>query len=168
MSPHASDILDPANWRSGLARAVLQVDKKPGPVLVCLTGPAGAGKTTLGREIRKLGLPGLSRRRLAVIDDGVMAIKVLGIFTRRIRGKYEGRDNLEPFARWLRGKSAVIYVAIRPWERVGHCDVLLRVHCSEVQREKRQDLRGKQYLLGVEQPPDGWVGAARVLDLTTG
>lgn len=168
MSGNPPTVLDPADWRAGLARAVLEVDKKLGPVLVCLTGPAGAGKTTLGRGIRKRGLPGISRRRLAVIDDGVMAMNVLGLFTRRIRDKSDRQDNLAPFARWLRGKSVVVYVAIRPWERVGRCDVLLRVHCSEAEREKRQGIRGKEYLAGVEQPPDGWVGAARVLDLTTG
>jgi hypothetical protein len=160
--------LSPADWRLGLAKACLELDKKLGPIMVCMTGPAGAGKTTLGREIRKKGLPGISRRRVAVIDDGVMAINVLGLFTRRIRDKGDCQDNLAPFARWLRGKSVVVYVAIRPWERVGRCDVLLRVHCSEAEREQRQAIRGKDYVLGVEQPPDGWVGVARILDLTTG
>jgi hypothetical protein len=168
MSDDSSSALNLAGWRCTLAEACRAVEGASGPVVVCLTGPAGAGKTTLGREIRKKGLPGYSRRGVMVIDDGVTTIPVLGFFQRRFHAKSDRRDNLAPFARWMAGKSVVVYVAIRPWERLDHCDVLLRVHCSAAAREKRQAQRGKGYLEGLVSPPDDWIGAARVVDLTTG
>jgi hypothetical protein len=160
--------LDPARWRAGLAEACRAVAKTSGPLMVCLAGPAGAGKTTLGREIRKRGLPGFPRREVALIDDGVMSVPLLGILTRRVRDKSGARDNLAAFARWTAGKSVVVYVAIRPWERLESCDVLLRVHCSESERAQRQSLRGKKYRSGAVDPPEDWAAGARVLELATG
>jgi len=160
--------LDPARWRDGLAEVCRAVAKTSGPLVVCLTGPAGAGKTTLGREIRKRGLPGFARGEVALIDDGVMSVPLLGIFTKRVRDKSGARDNLAAFARWTAGKSVVVYVAIRPWERLESCDVLLRVHCSEPERAQRQSLRGKKYRAGAVDSPEGWAAGARVLELATG
>lgn len=136
--------------------------------MVCLAGAPGAGKTTLGREIRKKGLPGYPSRAVALIDDGVMSVPFLGLFTRRFEAKGSTRDNLSPFARWTAGKSVVVYVAIRPWERLDACDVLLRVRCSDGERAHRQMLRGKKSRQSSVEPPDGWVGSARVLDFVTG
>ena len=135
---------------------------------VAVIGPSGAGKTTLGREIRKRGLPGYARRELALIDDGVMSVPFLGVFTRRVRDKSVDRDNLAAFSRWTAGKSVVVYVAIRPWERLDSCDVLLRVRCSEPERAQRQLIRGKKYREGAVDPPEGWAEGARVLELATG
>ncbi len=136
--------------------------------MVCLAGAPGAGKTTLGREIRKKGLPGYASRAVALIDDGVMSVPFLCLFTRRFEAKGAFRDNLAPFSRWTSGKSVVVYVAIRPWERLDSCDVLLRVHCSDEARARRQSLRGKKSRQSSVEPPEGWAASARILDLATG
>lgn len=168
MSSAKKPVLSSADWRHVLAEACRAEMRGPGPVMVCLTGPAGAGKTTLGHAIRKKGLPGIPRRRIAVIDDGVMSVDFLGFSAWRVRHKTGDRDNLAPFAPWLRGKTVVVFVAICPWERIDRCDVLMRVHCSGSERARRQSARGKKYTESVPVPPDGWIGAARVLELTTG
>jgi broad-specificity NMP kinase len=160
--------MDAASWRAVLAESCRAVGRKSGPVVVCLAGPPGAGKTTLGREIRKKSLPGFARHEVAVIDDGVISVPVLGFFTRRIEVKSGPRDNLTAFSRWTADKSVVICVAIRPWERLESCDILVRVRCGERERARRQLLRGKNYAEGSIEPPDGWIGSARVLDLVTG
>ena len=160
--------LDPVRWRAALAEVCRTTAKISGPLIVCLTGPAGAGKTTLGREIRKKGLPGYARGELALIDDGVMSVRLLGVLTRRVRDKSGIRDNLAAFSRWTAGKAVVVYVAIRPWDRLDSCDVCLRVRCSEEERAQRQSMRGKKHRAGAVDPPEGWLDGARVLDLVTG
>ena len=168
MDPVPSIILDPVRWRAGLAEVCRTLAKTGGPLIVCLTGPAGAGKTTLGREIRKKGLPGYARREIALIDDGVMSVPLLGILTRRVRDKSGTRDTLATFSQWTTGKAVVVYVAIRPWDRLDSCDILLRVRCSEEERAQRQSRRGKNYRAGAAEPPEDWLGGARVLEIATG
>jgi hypothetical protein len=168
MAAVPSITLDSTRWRAGLAEVCRAMAKTAGPLIVCLTGPAGAGKTTLGREIRKKGLPGYTRGELALIDDGVMSVSLLGILTRRVRDKSGTRDNLAAFSRWTTGKSVVVYVAIRPWDRLDSCDVLLRVRCTEQERARRQSIRGKNYRAGAVDPPEGWADGARVLEIVTG
>ena len=108
-----------------------------GRALLCLTGQTGAGKTTLGREIRRRGLPGFKPAEIAVIDDGVMTAPVFGLINRRVRRPCNGRDDLSPFEPYLREKKLVVYVAIRPEERISRCDVLLRLRCDDKERRER-------------------------------
>jgi len=168
MSSLPPPLLHPSRWRWDVAEACRAAGGKPAPVVVCLAGAPGSGKTTLGREIRKKGLPGYPSRAVALIDDGVMSVPFLGFFLRRFEAKGAARDNLAPFSRWTAGKSVVVYIAIRPWERLDACDVLLRVRCSDTERAQRQALRGKKSHRSSVEPPEGWVGSARVLDLVTG
>ncbi len=168
MSGPPPPLLDPSRWRWDVAEACRAAGRKSGPVVLCLAGAPGSGKTTLGREIRKKGLPGYPSRAVALIDDGVMSVPFLGFFTRRFEAKGATRDNLAPFSRWTAGKSVVVYVAIRPWERLDACDVLLRVRCSDTERAQRQSLRGKKSHQSSVEPPEGWAASARILDLATG
>jgi hypothetical protein len=168
MSGLPSPLLDPSRWRWDVAEACRAAGGKSGPVVLCLAGAPGSGKTTLGREIRKKGLPGYPSRAVALIDDGVMSVPFLGFFLRRFEAKGAVCDNLAPFSRWTAEKLVVVYVAIRPWERLDACDVLLRVRCSDTERAQRQALRGKKSHRSSVEPPEGWVGSARVLDLVTG
>jgi broad-specificity NMP kinase len=108
-----------------------------GRALLCLTGQTGAGKTTLGREIRRRGLPGFRPTEIAVIDDGVMTAPLFGFINRRVRLPCRERDDLSPFEPYLRGKKLVVYVAIRPEERISRCDVLLRLRCDDKARRER-------------------------------
>ena len=128
----------PASGWAGVGAGILR-DKstRKGRALLCLPGKAGAGKTTLGREIRRRGLPGFKPAEIAVIDDGVMTAPVFGLINRRVRRPCNGRDDLSPFEPYLREKKLVVYVAIRPEERISRCDVLLRLRCDDKERRER-------------------------------
>ena len=91
----------------------------------------------MGRELRRKGLPGFKPSEIAVIDDGVMTAPLFGLINRRIRFPCTGRDDLRPFEPYLRSKQVVVYVAIRPEDRVTRCDVLVRLRCSDDERRQR-------------------------------
>lgn len=135
--------------------------------MVCLAGPPSAGKSTLGSEIRRKGLPGIPKRRVAVIDDCVMSVSFLGVPLGRVRDRTKKRG-LAPFLPWLRGKHVVVFIGIRPWERIDRCDVLVRVHCPGTERERRQAMRGKTFSDTVTPPPAEWLDSARLLEVDTG
>lgn len=97
----------------------------------------------MGKLIRKKGLPGLPARKLAVIDDGVLAVPMLGFFTRRIKSKSREKDNLAPFAHYVRTKKVVVYVNSRPELRLEKCDVVLRLQLPEPVRQERLIHRDK-------------------------
>lgn len=167
MPPDSGNVLNPANWRSALADVCRQTRKEEKPIIVCLAGPPSAGKSTLGAEIRRKGLPGIAKKRVAVIDDCVMSVSFLGIPLGRIRDRTK-KLGLAPFLPWLRGKHFVIFIGIRPWERIERCDILVRVHCSGTVRERRQTLRGKTFSETVTPPPAEWLSSARLLEVDTG
>jgi len=167
VSSGSGNVLNAANWRSVLAEVCREERKEDVPVIVCLAGPPSAGKSTLGAEIRNKGLPGIPKRRVAVIDDCVMSVSFLGIPLGRVRDRTKKRG-LTPFLPWLRGKRVVVFIGIRPWERIDRCDILVRVHCSGTERERRQAVRGKTFSDKVTPPPAGWLSSARLLEVETG
>jgi hypothetical protein len=124
-------------WSETVAKVLQEKSAMKGRALLCLTGQTGAGKTTLGREIRRRGLPGFRPTEIAVIDDGVMTAPLFGFINRRVRLPCRERDDLSPFEPYLRGKKLVVYVAIRPEERISRCDVLLRLRCDDKARRER-------------------------------
>lgn len=126
-----------SDWTETVAKILQEKSARKGRALLCLTGQTGAGKTTLGREIRRRGLPGFKPAEIAVIDDGVMSAPVFGLINRRVRRPCNGRDDLSSFEPYLRGKRLVVYVAIRPEERLSRCDVLLRLRCDDKERRER-------------------------------
>jgi hypothetical protein len=126
-----------SDWSETVAKILQEKSAMKGRALLCLTGQTGAGKTTLGREIRRRGLPGFKPAEIAVIDDGVMTAPVFGLINRRVRRPCNGRDDLSPFEPYLREKKLVVYVAIRPEERISRCDVLLRLRCDDKERRER-------------------------------
>ncbi len=141
MPPPASApvTLQPETWEEALAdlcaRLIQEKEKKQ--ILLCITGKSGAGKSTLGKRIRKRGLPGIPPRKIGVIDDGILAVPLLGLFTRRIKSKARVKDDLAPFAHWLRKKNLVVYVNVTPHQRVTRCDVVLRLRLPEEERRRR-------------------------------
>jgi len=126
-----------SDWPGTVAKILREKSSIKGRALLCLTGQTGAGKTTLGREIRRRGLTGFKPAEIAVIDDGVMSAPIFGLINRRVRRPCKGRDELAPFESYLRGKRLVVYVAIRPEERISRCDVLLRLRCDDNKRRER-------------------------------
>ena len=167
MSRESGSALNLADWRRALAEACLGARNGDSPVVVCLAGPPGAGKSTLGAEIRRQGLPGIPKRRVAVIDDCVMSVSFLGLPLGRVRDRTK-KLGLAPFVPWLRGKHVVVFIGIRPWERIERCDILVRVQCSGGERERRQTARGKSFSGTVTPPPPGWLASARLLEVETG
>lgn len=129
--------LDAEGWPAILATYCQELFARQARVFLCITGKAGAGKSTLGRQLRKRGLPGISARQLAVIDDSVMFAPLLGILPRRVRFRSRERDELAPFLPYLGRKKLVIYVNAHPEIRLSRCDILLRVECAEEIRHER-------------------------------
>lgn len=144
------------------------LDKKSN-VLLCITGKSGAGKSTLGKLIRKQGLPGLPPRKIAVIDDGVLAVPLLGIFTRRIKSRSRERDNLAPFSHFLKNKKLVVYVNTKPERRLERCDAVLRLRLPEEIRERRLSERdhddGVRFRSTVHASDEVGIQADHVFDL---
>ncbi len=139
--PVAWELLDPGRWENDLAdrcRAMLASRDK---LVLCLTGKAGSGKSTLGRIVRKRGLPGIDRSSFLVIDDGVAHVKWLGIFPRRIRHRCREKDFLAPFAALFAGKRLLVYVNATPELRIDRCDMLVRLRCNDAQRLGRLQAR---------------------------
>lgn len=132
-------VLSPLVWQQTLRQTIVSLFQRDGKpqVLLCVTGKSGSGKSTLGRQIRKKGLPGISPRHIAVIDDGVLAVPLLFFFTRRIKSKTRERDDLAPFLPYLRKKKLVVYVNSKPELRLGRCDVVLRLQLPEEERQRR-------------------------------
>lgn len=125
------------NWEAELGGILSRRCAASGRALLCITGKAGAGKTTFARKLRLRGLPGFKPSQIAVIDDGVLSAPLFGLINRRIRFACEERDDLAPFEPHLRGKKIVVYVSIRPEERITRCDVLLRLRCRDEERRQR-------------------------------
>jgi len=156
-------------WREILARHLQETCEARGRTLLCLTGKAGSGKTTLARDLRRKGIPGFKPSEIAVIDDGVMTAPLFGLLNRRIRFPCKGRDDLAPFAPYLRGKKVVVYVAIQPEERLTACDILVRLRCAEDERRERlvsSRANGpERYEKSRQKPDDINLSAAAYFDL---
>lgn len=135
--PASGEVLTLDNWRATVGSLCQRLIVERGKVTICITGRTGSGKSTLGRAIRKKGLPGISPRWIAVLDDGVLSVKMLGIFNRRVRNRSDERDDLLPFHRYLKGKRMVVVVSTEPETRLTRCDVVLRLRCSDEERLER-------------------------------
>ena len=142
-SPAKPSMLSETDWSQTLASACQSVIKAKGRALLCLVGRPGSGKTTFGKHIRKQGLPGIPPSRIAVIDDGVLSVPLLGIFNRRVKHQSNERDELAPFQQHLRGKELLVYVSSRPERRLSACDLVVLVRCDEVERLRRLIERNK-------------------------
>lgn len=159
----------PGEWKQGLKRVLEGLMEEKGQVLLCVTGKSGSGKSTLGRQIRKVGLPGIPPKKIGVIDDGILAVPLLGIFTRRIKSKTRAQDNLTPFRHYLKNKRLVIYVNSKPELRVARCDVVLRLQLPEEERHQRllrRDHDGEQrFRKTVNSSDEVGIPADHVFDL---
>ncbi|GAA5145773.1 hypothetical protein GCM10023213_37850 [Prosthecobacter algae] len=67
----------------------------------------------------------------------MLAVPLLGIFTRRIKSKTRERDDLLPFHPYVQKKKLVVYVNCKPELRVAQCDVVLRLQLPEEERQRR-------------------------------
>ncbi len=159
-------------WRPELGRVCQEVWAARGRVVLCVTGRAGSGKSTLGRALRKQGLPGFSPRRVAVIDDGVLSVPVLGVFNRRVRHRSKERDELAPFTPHLRGKHLIVYVASHPEIRLSRCDAVLLLRCADDTRRTRlleREANGEhRFRVSLERPEDVVIAATHRFEMVTG
>jgi hypothetical protein len=161
--------LQPESWQAALAQVCTRRLQEKKQILLCITGKSGAGKSTLGKLIRKKGLPGLPPRKIGVIDDGVLAVPLLGIFTRRIKSRSRVQDDLAPFQYFLRHKKLVVYVNTQPERRVGRCDIVLRLRLPEDIRQQRLSDRdhdgGVRFRSTVHASDEVGIPADHVFDL---
>ncbi|MBX9731828.1 MAG: hypothetical protein K2X59_10910 [Sphingomonas sp.] len=135
--PPDSVLLNPETWRDTLGDACRALLSQQDRIVLCVTGSTGTGKTTLGRSLRKQGLPGIPARRVAVVDDGVLSHKVLGIWHRRIRFPAQTQDELAPFQPYLKRNHVLVYVNTNPGLRLSQCDIRLHLFCPEDLRRER-------------------------------
>jgi len=133
----AWEALAPEAWRGALADCCADLLAKRDKGVLCISGKAGSGKSTLGRLLRKQGLPGIAPGELLVIDDSMLHLKWFGIFPRRIKHRTKERDYLAPFAGFFADRRLLVYVNTHPEKRIERCDILLRLRCPEDQREGR-------------------------------
>lgn len=129
--------LTPDAWLDKLAGHCSALLAERDKCVLCISGKAGSGKSTLGRLLRKRGMPGISPAEMLVIDDSMLHLKWLGIFPRRIKHRAQERDFLAPFANFFTGRRLLVYVNTNPEKRIERCDILLRLRCPEEQREAR-------------------------------
>lgn len=115
-----------------------EVLKEKDTVLICITGQAGTGKSTLGKYFRKKGFGDFSKYQISVIDDGVMSLDTFYILNRRIKSKSNQKDDLKPFFELLpKRKKIIFYISQAPELRVAQTDILIKVTIDEQIREKR-------------------------------
>lgn len=126
-----------SDWSETLAKACLELLHKQKTVILCLTGKPGSGKSTIGRTIRKQGFPGIPAKKILVIDDGTIHLKMLGLFPRRIKLRVKHKDYLVPFLPYLKNKSILVYVNATPEKRLERCDLLVRLKCPDELRRDR-------------------------------
>lgn len=150
--------LPPDSWQEVLAKTCQELIAEKKQIILCVTGKSGTGKSTLSKQIRKKGLPGIPPRKIAVIDDGVLAVPLFGVFTRRIKRRFQQvRDNLTCFMPYVRKKALVVYSNCRPHLRLERCDVVLRLQLPEEKRKERLVSRnhdGMERFLRTENAPD--------------
>lgn len=135
--PPDAVLLNPETWRVALGEVCATLLSQQDRIVLCVTGSTGTGKTTLGRSLRKEGLPGIPARKVAVVDDGVLSHKVLGIWHRRIRIPAQSRDELAPFKPYLKRKRILVYINANPGLRLSQCDIRLHLFCPEDLRRQR-------------------------------
>ena len=129
--------LPPESWLQALAAHCTNLLADREKLVLCISGKAGSGKSTIGRILRKKGLPGIQPTDLLVIDDGMAHLKWLGIIPRRIKHRSQSRDYLAPFAPLFIGRRLLVYVNTTPERRIDRCDILVRLRCAEDQRQAR-------------------------------
>lgn len=106
--------------------------------LICITGKAGTGKSTLGKYFRKKGYGDFSKYQISVIDDGVMSLDLFYILNKRIKNRSKEKDELEPFLKHLpKRKKIIFYINQTPELRISKTDILIKVNIDEKTRETR-------------------------------
>jgi hypothetical protein len=162
------DVLPKDNWATILSSACTELLKQRERITVCIFGRTGSGKSTLGKQIRKKGLPSIFPAKIALIDDGVLSAPLLGIFNRRIKILSATRDELAPFEPYLLKKKIIVYVSQLPERRISSCDVAVRVICNEDVRRSRLMSRNEdgeqRFLASVSGPDSTTITALRYFD----
>lgn len=131
------NILESDSWQDALGNLAQKLIRDRGRILLCIMGKTGAGKSTLGKRIRKDGLPGIPARRIAVIDDSVLSVSWLGMINFRVRRPSDEPDELAAFSWYLKHKQVVVYVNSNPLARISRCDILLHLTCDDAVRRQR-------------------------------
>jgi len=116
-------------------------------LIICIAGKPGAGKSTLGKNIRKNGFGNFSKYSISVIDDSVMSIDLFYIFNKRIKIKTTKEDELMPFIKLLPKRKKLIFcVTAQPFKKITFTDILILLEIKdETERINRLVLRDGKF-----------------------
>lgn len=82
-------------------------------ILICITGKAGTGKSTLGKYLRKKGFGNFSKYQISVIDDSVMSLDFFYLFNKRVKIKMQEKDELKPFLKLLPKEKKLFFMSTK-------------------------------------------------------
>ena len=134
------------NFLTQLSDICADLLKNKDRILICISGKAGTGKSTLGKYIRKNGFGNFSKYSISVIDDSVMSLDLFYIFNKRIKIKTTVEDELMPFIKLLPKRKKLIFcAAIKPSNKVTFADIVIHLELKdENERFDRLRLRDKK------------------------
>jgi len=122
-----------------LNELTLSILKKKSRVTICVIGKTGSGKSGFGRYLRKKGIGNIAPRKVSVIDDGVMSIRFLGIFNKRIKNNISTStpDELSPFLPYIKACPILVYVSSNPVKRLSKTDIIVKITIDDEERLSR-------------------------------
>ncbi|MFP4040823.1 MAG: hypothetical protein ACLFS7_09805 [Desulfosudaceae bacterium] len=106
-------------------------------ILISVVGNKGIGKSLLGKYFRNKGIGEISPKKISVIDDDNMAVDFLWFFRRWKKIPCVGIDELQPFMKYCKKKSVLIYIKSNPEGRISKADIVLRLTTGEQERRQR-------------------------------
>lgn len=121
-----------------LEKIIQEELKNKNRLILAFVGKPGSGKSTIAKNIRKNGIAGINKHKIAVIDDNVMSVDL--IFARpKYKNKSSEMDNYEPFFKFIPPWVKIIII-VNP-NRLEFADILVKIKINEETRRQRLESR---------------------------